>query len=136
MIYIKRILFFALTALIAALPAMPATAVYETEFFSDLSAAHPYVDSVGSLKESGNVAGYPDGTFKPDNSVSRAEFITMTMSALGGNPAGSNCFSDVKTEWFARFVCAAKAKGLVSGYADGTFGPARNINFVEASVVL
>lgn len=108
----------------------------ENKNFSDVSEKHPFAASIGQLKNKGLVKGYADGTFAPDTSVSRAEFITMVMASINKNPQGKNCFKDVKDEWFAKFVCAARAKGFVKGYADGTFKPANNINFAEASAII
>lgn len=107
-----------------------------TATFSDVATDHPFVSTINSMKASGLVKGYPDGTFKPDVSISRAEFITIVMAAQGTNLKGANCFTDVHTEWFAKFVCSAKAKGLVKGYSDGSFRPANNINFAEGSTVI
>jgi len=104
--------------------------------FQDVAVNHPFVTAIAVLKAEGVVKGYPNGTFIPDNSISRAEFLTMTMRALGGTMKGTKCFKDVGSEWFAGPVCAAKTKGLIKGYEDGTFKPASNISFAEASSVI
>lgn len=107
----------------------------ETQYFKDVSKNHPFVETIGKLKTKGLVKGYADGTFAPDSTVSRAEFITMVMASVAKNPQGAGCFADVKGHWSERFVCAAKAKGWVKGYDDGTFKPNNNVNFAEASVI-
>ncbi len=107
-----------------------------TDPFSDVPAQHPFGATIEYLKNNGMVKGYPDGTFAPESSISRAEFITIVVASIDKNPTGENCFKDVQKQWFARFVCSAKNKGLISGYADGNFKPQNNINFAEASAVL
>lgn len=105
--------------------------------FPDVPINHPFAKTVSDFKEKGYVKGYPDGTFAPDSSVTRAEFVTMLLATTGRPTVNlKNCFKDVKDEWFAPFVCAAKKKGLVKGYANGTFGPHKNINFAEASAMI
>lgn len=103
---------------------------------------HPYSPSVVMLYSVGVLNGYDDGTYRPNNQINRAEFLKMIMTyfntimpskiILGGD----NCFSDVKDEWFAKYVCAAHDKGIINGYSDGTFKPQASISFAEASKIL
>lgn len=107
--------------------------------FSDVYTNHPYASTIGSAKTLGIVKGYVDGTFAPDSSVSRAEFITMVLASVSGVPTTGNttCFKDIqRNQWYTKFVCTAKTKGLISGYADKTFRPNNNINFAEASAII
>lgn len=92
----------------------------------------PYKLAISNLKQKGIVGGYPDGTYKPKNTINRAEFIKIVMGAIGNQWAGTNCYKDVKDEWFSAFVCAAKEHEIASGYSDGTFKPNNNINVAEA----
>lgn len=134
-----RKLYFALSLfLMAALFLMPlnSSAKKASQPFKDVPSDHPFAETISSLKAKSFVNGYGDGTFGPDFSVSRAEFITMIAAATKMKTFGANCFKDVKNEWFAKFVCGAKSKGLIKGYGDGTFKPANNINFAEASAVI
>lgn len=118
------------------LPYNPDTGMQYGRYFKDVPDNHPFAETINDLKMKGLVKGYPDETFAPDSTISRAEFITMVMASISKNPQGANCFKDVKNEWFARFICAAKTKNLVRGYPDGTFKPGNNINFAEASAIL
>jgi len=91
------------------------------------------------LYSHGIISGYPDGTFKPDNTVNRAELLKILVGGKGITPAAdqnNNCFPDVKAEWFAPFVCYAKTQGWVDGYPDGTFKPSQEVNKVEALKML
>lgn len=85
------------------------------------------------------ISGYPDGTFQPNRVVNRAELLKILVGGKGITPTVeefNNCFPDVKDEWFAPFVCYAKAQNWVGGYPDGTFQPAKEVNKVEAIKML
>jgi len=98
---------------------------------------HKYEDAVWFLYNNGVVGGYPDGSFKADISINRAELLKIIIEAVYDNEfesyAGQNCFSDVPSgEWYTKYVCFAKQKGIVEGYSDATFKPSQEIVFVEA----
>ncbi len=87
------------------------------------------------LNGKGVIGGYPDGTFRPLNTVNRAELLKILVGGKGAAPTAdtyNNCFPDVTNEWFAPFVCYAKEQGWVGGYPDGTFRPANTVNTAEA----
>ncbi len=69
------------------------------------------------------VNGYPDGTFKPDTSISRAEFVTVLVKALGFTGDATATFKDVENHWAKDMIHIAHANGIVSGYENGTFRP-------------
>jgi len=104
--------------------------------FEDVVSEHPNETAIAYLKSKGIVKGYDDGTFLPDTTINRAEFMKIIIGAAIFDPQGSNCFKDVKDEWFAKYICEAKNKGYVSGYPDGTFKPDLNISVVEASKIV
>ncbi|MBD3360401.1 SH3 domain-containing protein [Candidatus Peregrinibacteria bacterium] len=99
---------------------------------------HIYEDAIWYIYENGIVDGYPDGSYKPNTTINRAELLKIIVEAVYENDEfnsyqNENCFSDVPPgEWFTNYVCFGKAMGIVEGYGDGTFRPAREINFVEA----
>lgn len=108
---------------------------YEASF-SDVSEGAWYYDAVMTLASYKVISGYPDGTFGPDWSVSRAEFVTMLVRIFG-TEEGDVSFSDVPADsWAAPYVYAAAAKGWVQGYGDGTFCPYNGITRAEAVVVV
>lgn len=106
-----------------------------TEFI-DVSAVHPYLDAIRWGKQSGVLSGYPDGTFKPDNVVNRAEFLKIVLAAKPTDataPVTAGAFPDVDpSEWFAPYVGYARESGIIQGYPDGTFRPGQPVNFAEA----
>jgi len=97
-------------------------------------------DYIMQLVSEGVASGYDDGTFRPNNPVTRAEFIKMVVSAFGYqiNETPSNLeFADVtNSDWFAPYVEAATDADIVDGYSDGTFRPAKTINRAEAMKIL
>jgi len=94
---------------------------------------HPYEDAINYVESNGIVEGYPDGTYKPDDLINRAEFTKIIVGAVHGpNQTGDNCFPDVTDQWFASFVCTAQSMGIIEGYPDGNFKPENNVNYAEA----
>ncbi len=102
----------------------------------------PYEDSVGKLNALGILEGYPDGTFKPDQNITRAEFAKIACYVIGVQAAadlskGSTRFKDVKaTHWASGVINIASEKGLIKGYPDGTFKPEANVSYAEAITIL
>ena len=115
----------------------PATS--DISSFVDLSSSHQNRIAIEYLKNNGIISGYPDGTFKPDHSLNRAELLKILVEGKGVSPTASeykNCFPDVKEEWYAKYVCYAKQQGWIAGYPDGTFRPSANVNKAEAIKML
>ena len=87
---------------------------------------------IASLSVLGLLRGYEDGSFRPDNPISRAECVVL-LSRLIEVPAGSSTFSDVpETHWASSAISAGTSAGWLSGYPDGTFRPDQNITRLEA----
>ncbi|WP_260405617.1 S-layer homology domain-containing protein [Paenibacillus sp. 598K] len=83
----------------------------------------------------GFVNGYPDGTFRPQNAVTRAEFIAMIARAMELPPSGvaATDFADQEAipDWAKPSIAEAQAAGVITGYEDGTFRPHSLINRTE-----
>ena len=93
--------------------------------------------AITSWQDKGLISGYEDGTFKPDNSITRAEFATMINKALGFTEKGEVSFSDVKEgDWYYDAISIAAKAGYCSGYTDGTFKPNATITRAEAAVMI
>jgi len=91
------------------------------------------------MKENHIVQGYPDGKFRPNRTVNRAEFLKMLMDALDFSPIGmefNQCFTDVFLQWFAPYVCIAKRNEWVEGYGDNSFKPENFVSRAEAVTML
>lgn len=117
---------------------VPASAIaQDAPIFNDVTSQTVYSEAIQYLKNEQIVEGYPDGTFAPTSNINRAEFTKILVGAISDSDAtGSNCFPDVKTDWYAKYVCTAKKLGLIDGYPDGTFKPAEPINFSEAAKII
>ncbi|MCR4428803.1 MAG: BMP family ABC transporter substrate-binding protein [Caldiserica bacterium] len=105
---------------------------------SDIS-GHWAEATILKLVEKNYISGYPDGTFKPNNTITRAEFVKILTSVMGIAPAtgGESAFSDVSTsDWFFGFVSAAVEKGIIGGYPDGTFRPNDPITREQAAKIV
>jgi hypothetical protein len=94
--------------------------------------------AIMALAEAGIIKGYPDGTFRPKDSVNRAEFVQLLVHGLFSSEllSESGCFPDVGLQWFSEAICAAKRRSWVSGYPDGKFKPARTMKKSEAMKVV
>jgi len=92
-------------------------------------------DEIYFLKESGVVQGRSEGVYAPEEDVNRAEMLKILLESAGVDIDADmykDCFPDVHSEWFAKYVCYAKDHDFISGYSDGYFKPSDNVNLVEA----
>jgi hypothetical protein len=83
--------------------------------------------------------GYPDGTFQPGKSITRAQFVKMADATFGITPAGPSLptFADVPaTHFYYAEIEAAYAAGLVNGVGEGLFGPERNLSREQAVAII
>lgn len=113
--------------------------------FPDVPTAYTHFTAIEYLAAKGIIQGYPSGVFAPERSINRAEFLKIVLEAKGftSDQSYANCFSDVKTEWYAPYVCYAKKQGYIEGYPDSTkqrsewsFRPDQTVNKVEAIKIL
>ena len=87
--------------------------------------------------EKGLIGGYKNGSFKPDASISRAEFIALVNRAFKFTESSETGFNDVSSkDWYYSEVLKAKAAGYISGYQDGTIKPKNYINRQEVAAIL
>jgi len=126
----------AMMALLLVMAPVSSAIVVAPTVFSDVPLGHDSYSAIDFLKESGVLEGYSDGTFKPENTISRAEFLKIAMFDYDFENASEGCFEDVKDEWFEKYVCKAFDLGFVSGYPDGTFRPSDPVSFAEASKII
>ncbi len=110
--------------------------------FRDVAANTAVFAAAGYLKNKGIIGGYTDGNFKPEQTITRAEALKVTLKALeilkkiqpdSGVTTPKKTFSDVKkTDWFYSFVEQGASIQLIQGYPDGTFQPQNQINVAES----
>ncbi|WP_344913404.1 putative Ig domain-containing protein [Paenibacillus hodogayensis] len=83
------------------------------------------------------IHGYPDGTFRPDSNISRAEFISLVNRALGLSTPGDISFRDIKqNDWAYEAIAIANRAGYVSGYEDGTIRPDQAVSREEVAFMV
>ncbi|MBQ4900750.1 S-layer homology domain-containing protein [Paenibacillus sp. Marseille-P2973] len=105
--------------------------------FTDLT-NHWASKEIEKLASKNIISGYPDGSFKPNQEINRAEFVTLVCRLLQlESTAGGSAFKDVKSDaWYAGCVGAVKEAGIVGGYQDGTFKPNQKITREEVFVII
>jgi hypothetical protein len=127
------------SALLWAFSTVPALAA-----FSDVPSDHPNADAIAFVQAQGIVSGYPDGTFRPDATINRAEFTKIIVASqfnaaeiAACSSSDESSFTDVDgTAWYANYICLARKKGVIGGYPDGTFRPEADVNFAEAAKII
>lgn len=97
---------------------------------------HWATESINYLVSHKAISGYPDGSFKPDDNITRAEFAKIVCDAFGILGNYKAMYDDVlKNDWFAQSVCALSEINIVNGYGS-TFIPNSNIKREDAAVIL
>ena len=102
--------------------------------FSDTPSAW-YNKAINAAVQRGIMKGYPDGTFRPNAPITRAEFTQM-ISTIDNKPYGVAPFADVKGHWAERAIGSEYQAGRIMGYPDQTFRPNAFITRCEAVVIL
>jgi hypothetical protein len=101
----------------------------------------PYEESVALLKDLDVLSGYPDGTFRPESPINRAEFMAMVYKLVNGEQEVSrsrvrNHFKDVPANhWAAHFINDGVSLDVLRGYPDETFRPDNQITLAEAFTI-
>jgi len=128
----KLISYFCILALVLTM--MPTVAFGGQ--ISDIS-DHWAKDQITSLMDKSFITGYEDGTFKPDNNITRAEFMAIINRAFNYTEKAEGSYIDVPdSAWYTDVIKQAKAAGYISGYADGTIKPNNYISRQEAAVII
>lgn len=111
-------------------------AVYASQVFTDIE-AHWAKSQITDWVGKGLIKGYSDGSFKPDNNITRAEFMAMVNRAFGYEKKDIVTFKDVPTgAWYYEEMAKARAAGYISGYEDGTIRPDNPITRAEAAAII
>lgn len=99
--------------------------------FSDIERTRWSVEHIGTLSTGKIIEGYPDGTFKPSNYITRAELAAMASRFDKLSSSDTNKFSDIDGNWAAEYINSAAQKGWITGYSDGTFKPDQYVSRAE-----
>ena len=123
-------------AIIARLSGIDENKAYESKF-GDVQSDKWYANYINFAAQKGYITGYADGTFKPDNTITRAEMAVIAGKYIGITPGHHPEFSDVKFDfWAGEYIDAMSLKGLIKGYSDGTFKPNNTITRAEAVTII
>ncbi|MEN6326623.1 MAG: GEGP motif-containing diheme protein [Syntrophomonas sp.] len=91
---------------------------------------------INELIAAGVIKGYQDGSFKPDNKISRAEFAIILVKAFKLAPGNGKVFGDCTSHWAKDSIATAAANGIISGYSDSKFGPDDMITREQMAVMI
>jgi len=99
-------------------------------------AGHWAEASIVKMVDQGIISGYPDGTFKPEGKITRAEFASLLVRGFQLPIGGSKVFSDTANHWAKDFIAAAYSQGIISGYSEYEFGPDDPITREQMAVMI
>ena len=93
--------------------------------------------TINTWVERGDISGYPDGTFRPNGYITRAEFVILVNNAMGYTQTGYASFADVPSYYWGRnAIRTGVAAGYISGDGDGSFRPNDPVTRQEAAVMI
>lgn len=105
--------------------------------FKDVDDSQWFAASVGFMEKRGFISGYQDGSFKPHQSITRAEFARILAAYAGLEPTEGNSFTDVKkNHWAKGYIGAVGQAGLMNGNGKGRFNPSAKITRQEVCAAL
>ncbi len=108
-----------------------------TTSFSDVPGDAWYAKAVNTLTSLGMLGGYPDGTYRPNAPITRAEFSAIALAFAQESDAVSCSYTDVPSDaWYYTYVAQATAYGWIGGYPDSTFRPNSPITRAEVCVIV
>lgn len=108
----------------------------QKDSFTDVSSARWSYPAVSALPQHGVIFGYGDGTFRPEQEITRAEFVSMVSRWKPGVGSETVSFPDAAGHWAQNAIENAASNGWIAGYEDGTFRPEQPITRAEAFAVL
>ena len=107
--------------------------------FSDVAKDRWSNKAVSTMVRGGYIVGYPDGTFKPSDNITRAEFVTIVTrfyNVTSDSVVAPSSLTDVGDHWAKTNIDYAVIKGWINGYTDGKFEPDRSITRAEAMKII
>lgn len=115
--------------------------VFPVAAFMDVETSVFYSQAVDTLAELGVIAGYPDGSFHPDEPLTRAQFAKMVIVMTGNEESAlsktTEVFTDVlSSHWGIGYINEAAQQGLITGYPDGSFGPEEKLTYAQALTIV
>ncbi len=112
-------------------PGYRLTILTDKENFIDVDSGRWSLKHIATLSNGNIIEGYPDGSFKPENPITRAELAAIASKFDKLSAVQENSFTDIEGHWAIEYINSAAAKGWVKGYPDGTFKPDQYITRAE-----
>jgi len=113
-------------------------AEFETDVcpFPDVEDTRWSYTAICTMANAGIVNGFEDGTFRPEENITRAQFATMAARFDSDEYNGADLFPDISTHWAKEYINRSAWKGWVNGFEDGTFRPDDNITRAQAVTLI
>ena len=113
------------------------TVDHEELIYNDVTKEHWAINSIQTLNTKGLIKGYPNGTFKPDEKITRAEEATIMVRALNLKKTKDLSFADVESNHFAyNEIMAAAENGIIIGREREKFSPEGMLTRAEMATIL
>ncbi len=110
--------------------------VTQTASFTDVPNNYYAKDAIDYVYSKGYMQGYPDGSFKPGATITRAEVCVVLNTVYGLSGSATNNFKDVpQSYWGYKFISLASSNSMIFGYPDGSFKPGNNITRAEIATL-
>ena len=106
--------------------------------YSDVKSTDWYNNAISTLSNMGIIDGYPDGSFRPNAGITRAEFAKIAVSFFKDYASETigDRFTDISGKWYTTYINLAAELAIVNGYPDGTFRPENKITRAEAMQIV
>ena len=105
--------------------------------FNDVSDSAWYANYINFAVSKGFISGYGDGTCRPENMITRAEFASLAARYIGAEPVSKNKFTDIdRFDWCRGEINALAQMGIINGYEDGLFKPDNKITRAETVAII
>ena len=113
---------------------------FSTEVFAGATVSdiqnHWAAKPIQNLADQGVINGYPDGTFKPDQAVTRAELAKMLGKSLGYQPVSGSKYPDIGGHWAAPYMNAMAERKVMNSFNDGNFQPEKAVNRAQLTTFI
>lgn len=127
----RRHLFFSITLILLLALFAPVAQAMPTDI-----EGHWAEETIRSLVNLEILNGYPDGTFRPNQSITRAELAKILAVTYNFQPSTKATFSDLDGHWAKDYITALAANNIITGYPDGTYKPERPVTRAEATAIM
>ena len=132
---LKLLNIFTLVAFMFTMVFGAASMAYASTRLSDIE-GHWAQSTIQDMVNEGIIGGYPDGTFKPNNNITRAEFASLIVRAFNLKSDSGKVFNDTANHWAKGAISTANYYGLVNGYSDSVFGPDDPVTREQIAVMI